>query len=220
MPIIRQAQCERCDYTSDVFPSEYGAVFVDAPSADAPSSVVGGGAPYGATGDARIATQSDPRLVVLAHPLEQSILDSTGQTWTSLTRAGRYVRIRRVACRDCGTLFEIRRLACPPIVGCVAGLAGGIIGVGVGVGVGVWAGKFWVGVSIVYGLAFGLWMVAELAAWTYLRVRFRERARALGTSRCCPHCGSNRYARVESRRVFPCPRCSERSMRIRTVGMS
>ena len=32
MPTIYQARCDRCTYTSDVFPAAYGAVFVDEPS--------------------------------------------------------------------------------------------------------------------------------------------------------------------------------------------
>ena len=200
-----------------MFPAEYGAVFVDEPPAGGSGSVVAGAVLHGVAAGAGIAEQPDPRLVVLAHPIEDHILAETGYTWTGLARAGRYVRVRRVVCRDCGTPFEVRRLAWPPAVGCQVGCLSGLA---VGIGVGLWAQSFWVGLGTAYGAVLGSMAVVGLAGWAYTRVRFRERARAVGGPWCCPRCGSGRYAGAESRRLFPCPQCAERSMRVRSVGMS
>ena len=217
MPTIYQARCDGCTYASDLFPSEYGAVLVDEPPVGRSGSVVAGAVLYGAARDAGFAEQSDPLLVVLAHPIEDHILAETGYTWTSLAIAGRYVRVRRVVCRDCGTLFDVRRLTCPPALGCQIGCALGLV---VGIAAGVWWRSFWLGFSTAYGTILGCMAVLGAAGWAYTRVRFRERARELDGPRRCPRCGSGRYAGAESRRVFPCPQCSEQSMRVRPVGRS
>jgi hypothetical protein len=217
LPIIYQARCNRCTYASDVFPSEYGAVFVDKPPVGGYGTVVAGAVLHGAVGEAGIAEQADPRLLVLAHPIEDHILAETGYTWTGLALAGRYVRIRRVVCRDCGTLFEVRQLSCPPALGCQIGCLSGLV---VCVVAGVWGRSFWLGFGVASGTVLGCMAVAGTVGWVYTQVRFRDRARELKGSRCCPRCNSDRYIGVESRRVFPCPQCSKRFMRIRAVGMS
>jgi hypothetical protein len=200
-----------------MFPAEYGAVFVDEPPVGGSGSVVAGAVLHGAAGDAGIAEQSDPRLVVLAHPIEHRILAETGYSWMGLTVAGRYVRIRRVVCRDCGTLFEVRRLTSPPTVGCQIGC---VLGLVVGLATGIWRRSFPFGFSAGYGTVLGCTAVASAASWAYTRLRFRERARVLDGPRNCPRCGSGRYAVADGRGVFPCPECSEPSMRVRSVGMS
>ncbi|MBN9524343.1 hypothetical protein J0H58_38485 [bacterium] len=222
MPTIYQARCGRCTYASDVFPAEYGAVLVDVPpvGGSGPAmagAVVAGAVLHGAAGEARIAEQSDPRLVVLAHPAEEHILAETGFTWTGLAIAGRYVRVRQVVCRDCGTLFEVRRLTCPPALGCQIGCVSGLVA---GVAAGVWWRSFWLGFGTAYGTVLGCMAVVGAAGWAYTRVRFRRRAREVGGLRSCPRCGSGRYAGVESRLVFPCPQCSQRSLKVRSVGKS
>jgi hypothetical protein len=217
LPTIYQARCDRCTYTSDVFSAEYGAVFVDQTPVGGSASVVAGAALHGVAGNAGIAEQSDRRLVVLAHPIENHILAETGYTWSGLAWAGRYVRLRRVVCQDCGTLFEVRRLTFPPALGCQTGCASGLL---VGVAVGVWERSFWVGFGTAYGVVLGSMAVVGLTGWAYTRLRFRDRARSLAGPRCCPRCGSGRHAGVESRRVFPCPQCSGRSMHVRPVGRS
>jgi hypothetical protein len=192
-------------------------VFVDEPSVGVSGSVVAGAVLHGAAGETDFAERTDPRLVVLAHPIEDHILAETGYTWSGLAVAGRYVRVRRVVCRDCGTLFEVRRLTCPPALGCQVGCVSGLV---VGIAAGVWWRSFWLGVGTAYGTVLGCMAVVAGAGWAYTRVRFRKRARELGGPWNCPRCGSGRYTGVESRRVFPCPQCSERSMRARSVGMS
>jgi hypothetical protein len=217
LPTIYQAHCDRCPYASDEFPAEYGAVFVDEPSPGGSGLVVAGAVLYETAAGADIAEQPDTRFVVLAHPIEDHILGETGYTWTGLAWAGRYVRVRRVVCRDCGSLFEVRRLTVPPAFGCQVGY---FVGLAAGLGIGFWKGSFCAGFGATYGAVLGCWAVASLACWLHTRLRFRERAREVDGPRSCPRCGSGRYAAADSRRVFPCPQCSERSMRVQSVGMS
>lgn len=84
MPTIYQARCKICSFRSELFTEGYGAVFVDTPSSNAPTSVVAGAVLNESVSGARFAEQADPRLVVLAHPIEASILAGIGYTWTRL----------------------------------------------------------------------------------------------------------------------------------------
>jgi hypothetical protein len=217
VPTIFQARCENCDFASAVFPAEYGAVFVDQPQANNSGTVVAGAVLHGDAKNAEIAEQADPRLIVLAHPIEFEILAESGYTWTTLAWAGRYVRVRRVVCRDCGTLFEIPQLTFPPAVGCEVGCISGLV---IGVAVGIWRRSLVVGFGAAYTAVLGCVVLLSVAGIVYTRVRFRRRARELRGSACCPRCRSGRYAGAESRRVFPCPKCSQPAMRVRRVGIS
>lgn len=218
MPTIYHAHCDLCQYTSDVFPAEYGAVFVDEPPMTAGSgSVLAGAVLNEQTLNTTFAEQADPRMVVLAHPLEESILAGTGYTWIKLALVGRYFRFRRVICRSCGTLFEVRWLTCPPGLGCQVGCVSGILA---GIGYGVWRQSFCAGFWAGYGIVLGCYVLASSVGWLYTRLRFRARARELDGPSSCPTCGSTHHAGVESRRIFPCPRCGEQAMSVRSVGMS
>ncbi len=217
MPSICQARCNCCDYASEVFPAQYGAIFVDLPSADSPAPLVAGAAIFDASSRHSFAKQSDPQLVVLAHPIESAILKKTGYSWTTLAIAGRYVLVRRVACLDCGTLFDVKRLKCPSALGCQTGCISGIV---LAVVVGLWWRNFWLGVGTACVVGLGCTAVIDAAGWLYTGVVFRARARALDGPWNCPHCGLGRYAGAERRITFPCPQCSAHSMQIRFVGMS
>ncbi len=216
LPTIFQAQCDHCSFVSDVFPAEYGAIYLDEPQPAGENTLVAGIAFFeGAKG--KVAIQGDRRLVVLAHPIEDAILAETGLTWESLVWAGRYVRIRRVVCKSCGTLFEIHRLACPPGLGC---MVGSFVGLPVGVAFGLWERSFCFGFWVAYGIAFGFCCAANLAGWVYIRLRFKGRAKAIDGPPCCPNCHSTGWASVERRRTFPCPQCGQKAMRVRSVGKS
>jgi hypothetical protein len=217
LPTIFQARCSRCPFVSDMFPSEYGAVFVDQPASNGITSVVAGAVLFQHTGEAEVAEQGDPRLVVLAHPIESHILAETGYTWLTLAWAGRFVRVRRVVCKSCGTLFEVRRLTCPPAVGCEVGL---VIGLIVGVFYGFREGHFCSGLSAAGGIALGFYLMTSLAGWIYARFRFKARAKIIDGPHNCPKCKSKGYVGVQTRRTFPCPKCGEFAMRVQSVGMS
>ena len=218
MPTIYQGRCESCGFASAIFPAGYGAVFVDEPPAEPSRSLILGAGLIGPTGGAGFAEQEDPRLVVLAHPGEQDILEETGYTWWGLAWSGRYVGVCRVACPSCGLIFDVRKLACPPGLGCLVGSA---LGLAAGIAAGVWEGSFCFGGTVRWVVARQGHGLASLCAWAYIRLRFRERVRALAGPNYCPGCGANKYVGVEGcRGSFPCPHCGERSMHIQSVGMS
>ena len=217
VPTIYQRRCSRCSFASDIFPAEYGAVFVDQPASGGMNSVVAGAALFQDTGEEAIAEQGDPRLVVLAHPIEHHILAETGYTWPTLVWAGRYVRVRRVVCKSCGNLFEVRRLTSPPAIGCMVGL---IVGLTVGIFYGVREGSFGSGFSAAGSITLGFYVVTGIVIWLYTRFRFKARAKEIDGPHNCPKCNSSAYVGVETRRTLPCPKCGESAMRVQSVGMS
>lgn len=217
MPSLYQARCESCTHSSDIYPAEYGAVLVDKPAASPSQEVVAGAALFEPATFAEVAEEHDPQLVVLAHPLEQHVLAETGYTWTTLTWAGRYVRVRRVVCRKCGRLFSTRRLSCPTGLGCTTGCVTSLV---TGIGVVIWGQSVWLGLGAGYGTAVGFWAVASLAGWVYTRVRFRERARQVEGPNQCPHCTEADFVTAEGGGPFPCTKCGEAAVRIRMAGMS
>lgn len=220
MATLFQARCECCSYSSELFLSEYGAVFVDSPPPDTVNTVIAGVGLYVLTIDAGIAEQGEPQLVVLAHPIEEYILAQIGYTWSKLAWAGRYLGIRRVICRSCGLLFDVRKLTCPLAFGTPIGC---VLGIGVGIGIGFWKRSFSLGLSTFFGVYLGWLTVANTAGWLYIRLRFSERARVLDGPHCCPNCGTCRYESVESigsGRTFPCPECGAQALRIISFGVS
>ena len=92
MTLIFEATCSACDYGSDFHSEGYFSVIVDDPS----TSVH--------------AHPEEPRLAILAHPLESMILENLGFTFTSAVLGGRMVYVKNVACKACGKMYKIRRL--------------------------------------------------------------------------------------------------------------
>jgi len=218
MPTIYQGRCAACGYASDLFPAESGAVLVDRPVPGLSGTAVAGAALYEDVAGAAFAEPSDPRLVALAHPLEQDILSAAGYTWGSCAWAGRYVRIRRVVCRGCGTLFEVRRLTCPPAFGCLPAL---LVGAGVGAAAGIQEGNFCPGFFAGYLATLGCWGLVAFGMGLFTRLRFRERARSVAGPGRCPRCGADRYSGVPTgRRRWPCPQCGQRTLTVRAVGIA
>lgn len=214
MPDIYQAKCDSCSYTSDLFPSEYGAVFLDEPPVHESMPTVAGATLHDDVVEAEIMEQSDPRLVVLAHPIEHSILSDTGYNWVSLALAGRYVRVSCVLCAKCGTPSEVCRLTWPPVVAYLGCLPSIMLMIA--------AMIFWqLGIWAAYGIALGMIVTLWFAGWAYTRLRFRKRASDIEGCWSCSRCGSSKYARVKrSRNLLPCPQCSEQSLQVHSVGIS
>jgi hypothetical protein len=204
-----------------MFPASYGAVWLgntDRPPPLSDNPVVAGAVVDRPAGEPRFLHQDDPRLIVLAHPLERSILRSTGYTLTTCALAGRYVQIHQVICRNCGTLFDVRRLTAPPLLGCPVGLAAGLAA---GVLVGIQDESFCLGVTTGYLTAIGVMLLLHFPAALFVRWRYRERARAIEGLGECPQCGSRDRAVVPTcKERLPCPACKQRTQAIRTVGMS
>lgn len=214
MPDIYQAKCDHCSYTSELFPSGYGAVYLDEPPVGDSMPVAAGAVLHDDVGEADIVEQSDPRLVVLMHPIEHSILSNAGYNWISLALAGRYVRVSQVLCIKCGTPSEVCRLTWPPAVAYLGCLPSFVLMFTAMI---VWR----LGIWAAYGLALAMFASLWLAGCVYTRLRFRKRARDIEVCWSCSRCGANRYARVKkSRNLFPCPQCSEQSLQIHSVGFS
>jgi len=116
MPVIYQGQCQNCQYKSPHTSGGYAAVVLDEPIQRIDSH------------------PDDPRIVVLAHPLESQILADLGYAFTSATLAGRLLIIQEFFCKSCGNLYEVRNLGTSPVVGCIPSLiGGGLCGVTTGI---------------------------------------------------------------------------------------
>ncbi len=200
MPVIFQGQCQTCQYKSPHTSGGYAAVVVDEP-VQRPDS-----------------HPDDPRIVVLAHPLESQILNDLGYTFSSATLAGRFLIIQEFFCKSCGNLYEVRKLGTSPVVGCIPSLIGGVL-------CGIIAGTFThdLGVGFITGLAV-VSILEILLGWLIdplISLWYRERAREFRTQKRCPKCGDTRGVCPGSRRaVVPCPSCGQTSMQIKTIGIS
>ncbi|HUQ72657.1 MAG TPA: hypothetical protein VM165_24220 [Planctomycetaceae bacterium] len=217
MPEIFQAQCASCSYESDHFLSGYGAILLDEPTAPQNQGIVAGAVLFGSHSESKLPSTSDPHLLVIAHPLEEDIIAEAGHTQTTLMWMGRYVRVRQVICMSCGTLSEVRSLTCPPGFGCLTGL---VIALAMGTCYGVWKQSIGAGFVTFWITAAGVPVITSAFGHFCVRIRFSERAKVIDGPSNCPKCGEKRLAGVESRRVFPCPKCREHAMRIKVVGIS
>jgi hypothetical protein len=193
----------------------YGAVLVDRAVAQEQDEVAGAVITSGEGGT--IASASDSRFVVLSHPLESSILASTGYSWTDLLRQGRYVAISNVICRECGTVFPRYRLAAPGGTGCITSLA---LGVAAGLSVGIWRHTFSAGFLAWYAVTFGTMMIAGSLASLYVRLRFSERAATLRAARSCPACHADNATGIMRGKSVACPVCRNQSLRFVIAGIS
>jgi predicted Zn-ribbon and HTH transcriptional regulator len=218
MPVIFQARCGRCGFHSDIFPAQYGAVWVDEPLAEGASGLLAGAVLDDAARGSRLAEQPDPRLVVLAHPIEDQILKNLGYTWWSAGWSGRYVSVHRVVCRDCGTIFDRRRLAVPGTVGCGPGCVIGLVA-----GLAFWLvdGSACQGLMAGYLTALVFTWAAQLLTSMAVSRRHRDRAREIAGPKSCPRCGSRNHVGTERQpQELPCPACGEREYTVRAVGKS
>ena len=200
MPVIFQGQCSFCGYKSPMISDgNCGAVIVD------DSCII----------ENYDSHPNDDRIVVLAHPIEQHIIEKYGFTYTSATLQGRYLRLQDCFCKSCGHVYETRKLGSATLIfGCLPPI---LIAVVLGIVTGVSRS------SILDGL-FGAFFAGLVSWWTidwlvgvYVRFRYIERSREFHISRDCPKCGSRRTA---TGGVLPCPACHQRSMNVKAIGMS
>lgn len=200
MPAIYQGKCSRCGYESpSISDVQYGGVIADEPSTIKRYAV----------------HPDDERVIVLAHPLEQHIIQEHGHSYTSATFQGRYLRFKAYFCKSCGHVYETRQLASASLVfGCFPPL---LIAIIIGVTIG------WLRASIadgVFAALFATVLAGTLIDWlvgVYIRLRYAHRAREFNIGRICPECGSRRTA---TGGTLPCPCCHQRLMKVRFVGMS
>ncbi len=204
MASLYKLTCSACNYTSPAQSGHKAAVIVDEPSSS------------------NHVHPDNDRLVILAHPLESLILKELGISWGSTAFGGRGMHIHCVICRECGTIYEIRRLS----AGLAAlGCSGCFTILGLSVGIGILAGwqleSIWLGVVAGW---LGLWALETFGDWAiarHVRRRFQDRVREFDRGPGCPRCGSTRFADFRPRReAFPCPKCTQHDLRVRCVGRS
>lgn len=206
MPPIYRSTCSACDHVSPVYSHGYLAVVVDHPF------------------PLIYAHPDDPRLAILAHPVEAVIMEKLGVTFSSAELAGRLVDITNVSCGDCGTMYEIRRVGAGRAAfagtGCFLILA---LAAGIGAAVGRHFESFLVGLlagyfSIVGSLALGCMTLSPL-----IRGRHKQRVKEFDRGPDCPKCHSKRHSCVSPALPWSkliCPKCGQRTVRVRSIGKS
>lgn len=200
MPVIFQGECSSCGYQSPfVSDGYYGAVIVDN------SCII----------EKQDSDPNDERIVVLAHPLEQDIIEKYGFTYSSATLQGRYLQMHDLFCKSCGNVYETRRLAAATLIfGCLPPI---LIAVLLGIVIGIFQSSILDGLFGAFTASLFSWLTIDWLVGVYVRLRYAERSREFYIPRVCPKCGSRRAA---IRGVLPCPTCRQPSMKVKTIGMS
>ena len=215
MSSIYQGICSNCDYETVTSPDECGAVLAAQPAKNEKDVAVGRMLASEIFGEKAIV-QGD-QLVVLLHPLEESILAGTGYTPWDLFREGRYVSITFIICRRCANIFAIRRLDLPIEIGCLASI---VIGIASGVGVGFSMKSIVAGIVSCGVVTYSAIVWTDIVARKFMQYKFGERARALAADQLCPKCGANDSVQFDSARKIRCPACHEESLTVDMVGIS
>ena len=204
MPLIYEATCSACDYGSGHQSEGYLAVIVDNPCSS----------PH--------AHPDDPRLVILGHPLEPMILEELGFTFTSAGFGGRMVYVKNVACKACGTMYEIRHLGAGSAslggIGCLVMLGmSGAIGAAVG----------WSRESILLGFVvgwvalMGFFVLGDAMLSPFVRWRHKDRVREFDRGPHCPKCQSKAYVSFPPRwGKLICPKCGKQTVKVCVVAIS
>jgi hypothetical protein len=204
MPLIYETLCSACDYGSDAHSEGYLAVIVDDPCTS------------------MHAHPDEPRLVILGHPLESMILEEFGFTFTSAGLGGRMVYVKNVACKVCGTMYEIRHL------GAGSGSLGGtgcLVMLGLSGAIGVAVG--WNSESIFFGFMagwfalLGFFALGDAILSPFIRWRYKDRVREFDRGPDCPKCHCKKYVGFPPRwGKLLCPKCGNQTVKVRTVGIS
>jgi len=204
MPLIYEATCSACNYGSGAHFERYIAVIVD----DSCTSTH--------------AHPDEPHLMILGHPLESMILEELGFTFISAGLGGRMVHVKNVACKACGTMYEIRRLgagsASLGAAGCLVllGLSGAI-----GVAVGWYSESIFFAILAGWFAFFGLIALGDAILSPFIRRRYKERVREFDRGPDCPKCHCKKHVGFAPRwgRLI-CPKCGKQTVQVRTVGIS
>jgi len=211
---IYQGTCKHCGYKSSADANGALAVLIERDHAALEVPFNKRLVSYD-TGD--LAAAESLCLLVLAHPLEDSILHSTGLAFGEASRNGRLVSLQSVVCRTCGTTFNRRKLiARTGAAGCFPWLTVCLIA---GFTAGYWARSFWIGLGALYCALLVSWAVDPAMQWWWLR-HFRERAKLLARPCSCPSCGSDSVQSVTRSNPVACHSCRQKSMTFKMVGIS
>src|SRR5262245_618214 len=104
MPTLYRGICSQCQFETPIMTSHYGAIWIGSLVDRPPQSAIVG-AVILRPSRSQLAADDDPRFLILAHPAERAILDSTGLSWSDVDRKGRFVSVTNVICQQCGTVF-------------------------------------------------------------------------------------------------------------------
>lgn len=197
MPLVFHAACADCGYESPALSPGGFAVLV--PDTDEPTPPI-------------LGRRHPPVL----HPFAPYVLDEFGLTFASAAWGGQLVEFETVVCRDCGRVFERRRLtAGGAAIGCAGCLTLAAAAAVVAVVVAIAVGNPFVGLGVGAVAAVAVAAVIECGASGIVRRRYRDRVGQVDTPRTCPDCGGRRCSRVGSGGgPFPCPSCGHRAVRI------
>lgn len=215
VPTILQGICRNCGHKTPLLSEGYGAIFVDQSLTHTQHEVAGAVIQAGEAG--AMATVDDARFLILRHPVEEPILRESGYVWSDLLRQGRYVWVTNVVCRECGTIFQRRRLRAPGTFGCTAALVSGLAA---GLAVGLWTRSAPLGLLASCAGALAVALIAGAYAAAYLRLRFTARAKAIAAERLCPTCRADNARKLALYRSVVCPICHTRRLRFLPVGVS
>lgn len=152
-------------------------------------------------------------LIPLPHPIESSALHQQGETWSGATRTGRILRVTNLICSDCGAMNTTADLSASAY-GCGFGLI---------LSIGLIAANTWYLKLPVFIASLMIWaglILPHLMIDAYLRMRFRANVRPFRFKRCT--CGSRKAISIAraGKKLFPCKRCGEKSVRIEIAGRS
>lgn len=199
MPALYRGECAACGHHTRETSDAYQAIVVDPPVNSAH------------------AHPDDDRIVVLPQPASSAVLDELGLTHRSATFAGRFIAIERLFCRECGELYEARRLGAAPLaLGCAPPVGVGLAG---GVAVGLTVGRFSIGVIAGILLLVIVSAVVDRITDRYVRKRFAERARDFDREAMCPRCGARAGRKPGTGSgPIPCPACGEQALLLECVG--
>lgn len=186
MPSEYQGYCSKCGHKGPVMGWGYQALVVDV-----------------------------ARVIELPHPNEVGTLREHKTSFFRAGVRGRYARVDRRVCLDCGAVTERASLGFPfTVAGCllIMALLSVLSVAGALAGVPFWALPF---------VGIGSWLAFTLLAARVVRVVFRKRQRALPAGASCLECGGTRLRDIASALVsdLPCPHCKARSFRIHAVEL-
>lgn len=165
-----------------------------------------------------VAVRNDNGVFVcLPHPIEDSVLQEQGFTWTEASRAGRLFYVTYKICRRCGTLHEESQIH-DTRGGCVSSIVSIILGILTTVLL-----KFSVKWSWGAALLTGYVTLMVLLALASLLNRFRWRKENNHLKlRECVRCGSNEFITFSKAggKSLICPYCKTPNLRCETAGIS
>jgi hypothetical protein len=202
MSVLIRRHCTECDYDPPTLPAADFAIFVTDREED----------------ERRRAGQALP---VVLHPLTPFVLDEFGLSYQRAAWGGQLINQTNYVCRDCGTVFEHRKLTAGGVtIGCGGCLLVGVLVFVVGLMVAFATGNPFIGSGV--GVSLGVLVATgtELTAHWVIRWRYPERVQAVDSpALACPTCQGERVLPLVRAvgQTFLCPRCGQRGQQFTPV---